>query len=63
MSRTPWSSVMWMSRATCSRPCISALAFAWKSAMRLPLAVMYDPCHGLPLLSTARAPAPATIAC
>jgi len=26
-----------------------------------PLAVMYEPCHGLPLLSTGRAPAPATM--
>ncbi|KQR27122.1 hypothetical protein ASF75_14720 [Curtobacterium sp. Leaf154] len=34
-----------------------------KSASRLPLAVMNEPCQGLPLLSTGRAPAPATMAC
>ena len=63
MSRTPWSSVMWYSRETWTRPCISALAFEVKSARRFPLAVTYDPCQGFPMLSTGRAPAPDTIAC
>ncbi len=33
------------------------------SASRLPLAVTYAPVHGFPMLSTGRAPAPATMAC
>ncbi len=45
---------MWYSRAACTRPCISAFSFAVKSASRLPLAVMNEPCQGLPLLSTGR---------
>jgi hypothetical protein len=39
------------------------LAFAVKSASRLPPAVTYPALHGLPLESTGRAPAPATMAC
>jgi hypothetical protein len=61
--RTPGSSVSSYRRHTCSRPWLSAVTLKRKSAIRLPLLMMYRLLQWFPAESLGSAPIPPTMTC